>query len=119
MKKGRFIIEFGMGIDFHGQDVTHAAEKAVKDAVSRCCLAGFKEVLGLENMDEQVHIKVTLAVTKPDAVDHKKIEKCLPVGTVEIIAKEGGLKIPGLFIPEFGDTDDSIEAAMACVEVFV
>lgn len=36
MKK--FIVEFGMGTDFHGQDVTKAAKKAVKDAVSRSCL---------------------------------------------------------------------------------
>lgn len=119
MKKGRYIIEFGMGIDFHGQDVAHAAEKAVKDAVSRCCLCGFKEVLELDNLDEQVFIKVTIAVTKPEAVDNKKIEACLPVGKVEINALKGGMNIPGLYIPEFGDSDDSIEAAMACVEVFV
>ncbi|MBQ1434455.1 MAG: Lin0512 family protein, partial [Clostridia bacterium] len=30
----RFIIEFGTGVDVHGIDVTKAAQKAVKDAVS-------------------------------------------------------------------------------------
>ena len=64
---GRYIIEFGMGTDFHGQDVTKAACKAVKDAVSRSCLCG--------------------------------------------------LHVPGLYVPDFGDADDSIEAALACVEV--
>ena len=36
----RFIIEFGLGTDFHGQDVNKAAQKAVRDAMSRCCLCG-------------------------------------------------------------------------------
>ena len=45
---GRYIIEFGMGTDFHGQDVSKAAAKAVKDAVSRSCLCGLSEVLRLE-----------------------------------------------------------------------
>ena len=45
MKK--FIVEFGMGTDFHGQDVTKAARKAVRDAVSRSCLCGLEDVLGL------------------------------------------------------------------------
>ena len=30
----RFIIEFGLGTDFHGQDVSKAAQKAVKDAIN-------------------------------------------------------------------------------------
>ena len=41
----KFIVEFGMGTDFHGQDVTKAAKKAVKDAVSRSCLCGLEDVL--------------------------------------------------------------------------
>lgn len=40
----RFIIEFGLGTDFHGQDVSKAAQKAVKDAF-RSCLCGLIDVL--------------------------------------------------------------------------
>ena len=36
----RYIVEFGMGADLHGGDVTKAAVKAVKDATSRSCLCG-------------------------------------------------------------------------------
>ncbi len=113
----RFIIEFGMGIDFHGQDVTKAAEKAVRDAVSRSCLCGLEEVLGIKNLNDGIEVRVTIAVTRPDEVDHERIKKCLPVGRKTVNCVPGGLKIPGLFIPEFGDHDDSIEAAIACVEV--
>ena len=45
MKK--YIVEFGLGTDFHGQDVTKAAAKAAKDAISRSCLCGLEQVLGL------------------------------------------------------------------------
>ena len=43
----KFIVEFGMGTDLHGQDVNKAAKKAVKDAVSRSCLCGLQDVLNI------------------------------------------------------------------------
>ncbi|WP_034631412.1 Lin0512 family protein [Desulfotruncus alcoholivorax] len=47
----RYIIEFGTGIDFHGQDVTGAARKAVKDAISHACLCGSKVGPGLNDLE--------------------------------------------------------------------
>lgn len=117
MKK--FIVEFGMGTDFHGQDITRAAQKAVKDAVSRSCLCGLEEVLGLTDMKKQVFIRATVAVSRPEAVDKARVAEMLPVGTVEVLPVAGGLQIDGLYIPAFGDADKSIEAALAAVEVFV
>ena len=40
MKK--YIVELGLGSDFHGQDVTKAAKKAAKDAISHSCLCGLE-----------------------------------------------------------------------------
>ena len=37
MKK-RFLVEFGTGVDLHGGNVTKAAQKALRDAISHCCL---------------------------------------------------------------------------------
>jgi uncharacterized protein (TIGR02058 family) len=115
----RYIIEFGMGADFHGQDVNKAAQKAVKDAVSRSCLCGLQEVLGLsaEELDTKVDITVTVAVSRPQEIVEKSIAACLPVGKVTVRAVPGGLKVPGLYLSRFGDKDDSIEAALAAVEV--
>ena len=31
----------------------------------------------------------------------------------------GGLHFPGLYLPQFGDRDDSIEVAVAAVEVVI
>ena len=111
----RFIIEFGLGTDFHGQDVSKAAQKAVKDAISRSCLCGLIDVLEIRD----VKVNVTVAVSRPEAVDTEAVKSCLPVGEVEVHAVAGGLNFPGLYIPGFGDSDDSIEVAVAAIEVFV
>lgn len=117
MKK--FIVEFGMGTDFHGQDVTKAARKAVRDAVSRSCLCGLEDVLGLTDFTRQVHIVATVAVPRPEEVDCSAVAEELPVGTVEVRPVKGGLTAEGLCIRDFGDRDSSIEAALAAVEVYV
>lgn len=113
----RYVIEFGLGADFHGQDVNRAAEKAVTDAVSRSCLCGLKEILELKDMDNEVSVNVTLAVSDPEKIDVERIKKCLPIGRKNVIAIKGGLKVSGLYYPVFGDIDDSIEVAIACIEV--
>ncbi|WP_128425540.1 Lin0512 family protein [Gudongella oleilytica] len=115
----RFIIEFGMGMDLHGQDISKAAAKAVKDAVSRSCLCGLEEVLGIKDLNTSVEIEVTVAVSRPEEVDDRKIKEQLPIGSVKVEAVKGGLTIPGLYIPALGDNDNTIEAALACVEVFI
>ena len=115
----RFVIEIGMGIDFHGQDVTRAAVKAAKDAISRSCLIGLEEVCGFsqDNFDENVLIDVTIGVTRPDEVDKEEVIKCFPVGKVSVRTVYGGLKTEGLYFANFGDKDDSIEVAVASVSV--
>lgn len=113
---GRYIIEFGLGTDFHGQDVNKAAAKAVRDAISRSCLCGLDEVLHIDNFN-QIKVKVTVAVSRPAEVDPKSIAECIPIGSAEIHAIDGGLHLPGLYLSRFGDKDDSIEAAIAAVEV--
>lgn len=117
----RFIIEFGLGLDFHGQSVTDAAGKAVREAVSRSCLSGLQEVLGysLKEMNEKILVKMTIAVSRPDEVDSESIKMYLPIGQKEVLVVSGGLKVRGINIPEFGDSDDSIEAAVACIEVCI
>ena len=115
----KFIVEFGLGTDFHGQDITNAAKKAVRDAVSRSCLCGLEEIAGVRDFKRQVLIRVTVAVSRPEEVDTEQVAAVLPVGTVEVTAVKGGLQADGLNIPAFGDRDRSIEAALAAVEVYI
>jgi len=104
-------------MDFHGQDVTKACEKAVVDAISKSCLCGLDEVLHLKNLNEEVHIKVTLAVSDPDKINIEKVASHFPIGKVNIEAILGGMRVHGFYFPELNDKDDTIEVAIACVEV--
>lgn len=114
----RFIIEFGWGADLHGQDVTKAAKKAVKDAVSRSCLSGLKEIFAISDLDE-VRINVTIASPKPDEVNKEEVKSTLPFGQTSIVVKEGGMTVPGIYVEEFNDKDQSIVVCNAAIEVFV
>ena len=114
----RFVVEFGMGCDFHGQDVNKAAVKAVKDAVSRCCLSGLVDILDID-LENELEIHVTIAASDPTQVKEEDIAACLPVGKVRLDVVPGGLNVPGLYMEQFGDKDDSIEAALAAIEVLV
>ena len=63
--------------------------------------------------------KVTIAVPRPEEVNHQQVADCFPIGSVEVQAVNGGLHFPGLYLPQFGDRDDSIEVAVAAVEVVI
>ncbi|MCS4455877.1 Lin0512 family protein [Clostridium botulinum] len=43
----------------------------------------------------------------------------LPVEEVKVESVSGGLNVPGVFIAEFGDSDNSIEVAIACIQVYI
>lgn len=117
----RFVIEFGFGADFHGQSVTSAASKAVKDAVSKSCLSGLEEILNFsyEEMKKNVVLVITVGVTRPEELDCKELERYLPIGEKVFTVVKGGLQVKGINIPEFGDKDDSIVAAIVCIEVCI
>lgn len=117
----RYLIEFGMGTDIHGQSVTNAAKKAVKDAISHSCMCGLEEVLGYtyEQINEKMVLKVTVAVSNPEGVDTRELEKILPIGKKEFTVISGGMKISGVSVAALGDKDDSIEIALVCIEVFI
>lgn len=108
-------------MDFHGQNVNVAAGKAIKDAISRSCLIGLNDIYGLteESINEKMMIEAIIGVSRPEELNTEELKKLFPVGKVTIKAKKGGLTTAGLFFPGFGDTDDTIEAAIVCVTVSV
>ena len=62
----RFLVEFAMGTDLHGQNVTKAACKAVRNAISNCCLCGISDCLGIEDLDNRM--SNTLSILEPTLV---------------------------------------------------
>lgn len=109
----KFVIEFGFGIDQHGQDPTHAAIKAVKDAISRCYLTGISE-FGLKEMK----IEVLIGVPQADQVDIEAVKKAFPLNyEKDIRVAEGGLVAEGFKYEELGDQNSEIILAVASITV--
>jgi uncharacterized protein (TIGR02058 family) len=118
MTRQRFIVELGTGVDLHGEDVTEAACRAVKDAISRNCLCGLLEIVGLENPD-QMEVEVLVASPKPEEVDLEKVKGMLPFGQVSVNAVSGGMTAQGLCVPQIAPDCDQIMVANAAVTVYV
>jgi len=116
-KRRRFVIEMGTGIDLHGRDVTKAAARAVKDAISRSCLCGLVEVVGLTDLDT-MHVDILVGVPRPEQVDEEMVMAVVPFGVKKIEIVTGGLEAPGLFVPELGE-DAWITMANAVVTVWI
>lgn len=115
MKK-RYIVEFGTGADMHGGDHTTAARRAVKDAVSHCCLCGISEILNKKAGD--MHVDVRIGSTQPDAVDTEAVLKEVPFGTRTIGVVPGGLSVRGMEVASLGKGDTIVIAVAALTVSF-
>jgi len=114
----RFIVEIGTGIDIHGENVTRAACRAVKDAVSRSCLCGLLEILELKNL-EDVQVDIQVASPNPDQVDLEQVMAEVPIGRKSARAVAGGMTTQGLCVPQFAPECDQIVVANAAVTVSI
>jgi len=114
----RYVIELGCGTDLHGQDVTKAAVKAVRDAISRSCLCGIVEIFKLQDLNDMV-VKVNVAAPYPELVRTEEVLNQIPFGNKEIELSKGGMKVEGMLVPVLGDTVDSIVVVNVCVTVYV
>lgn len=115
--KRRFVIEIGAGIDLHGRDVTKAAARAVKDAISRSCLCGLVEIVGLTDLDA-MRVDILIGAPHPEQVEQETVMAVVPFGVKNIEIVTGGLQAPGLFVPELGE-DAWITIANAVVTVWI
>jgi len=113
----RYIVEIGTGADLHGGDVTKAAQKAIKDAVSHSCLCGLFDIVGITDPD-QMHVQVKIACPYPERLDREEVLTALPFGSRELEVVAGGLSVRGLNVPSLGE-GDTIVVALAALTVSV
>ncbi len=118
MAKKRFVIEMGTGVDQHGQNVTEAATRAVKDAVARVCLIGLLELVELRDR-EAMHVDVLVACPRPDELDTAVVLEALPFGQKQIQVAEGGMIVRGHKATDMGDRSDEILVANVAITVSV
>jgi uncharacterized protein (TIGR02058 family) len=101
---GPQVLEFGLGVDLHGEDCTKAACRAVFDALRHSSLPLLREIRARNG---EMLVDVTVAVPDPAAVDLEAVKRELPHGEVSVRAVSGGLKVP--------DSD----TIMACASISV
>lgn len=111
-------IETGMGIDVHGQDITKAAVRAVKNAIHFNSMPGLRSVLpgnDLNNMN--VNVKLAVPGDK-EKLDINAVKEALPFGIVTVEVMDGGmLTTSGVVLEEKGDKNDLMYIVVASVEV--
>lgn len=87
-----YVLEFGMGVDLHGDDCTKAACRAVFDALRHSSLPLLNEI---RERGGTMLVHVTVAVPDPASVNLDTVKAELPHGEVTVQAVSGGLRVPG------------------------
>ena len=114
----RYLIEFGTGADLHGMDVMEAATRAVKNAVSHCCMSGTVEILGIKDRNSDMYIKMKIGAPDPENVDPEALKKLLITDNVDVEVVQGGMMLNGIHRDEFGE-GDQIMIVIAGLTVYV
>ena len=116
-------IETGCGTDQHGQDVTKAAVRACKDAISWNSIPSLERLVpgGNEGVKLRLQLAVPFSADKPPALDMDQIRACFAYGALQepIEIMHGGARFSSMCsVPSLGDTGDaSWVVAVACVTV--
>ncbi|MEQ6378095.1 Lin0512 family protein [Bacillaceae bacterium S4-13-56] len=111
-------IETGMGIDVHGQDITKASVRAIKNAIHFNSMPGIRSVLPENSLDNMV-VNVKLAIPcDQEKLDISEIKKAIPYGTVHVNVMDGGmLTTSGIVLEDKDDKNDLMYIVVASVEV--
>ena len=109
----------GTGIEIHGQNMTRAAVKAVRDAMSRQCVGlGLGEIFNLSGHND-ITLDVLIACPRPEEVNLDEVRKMLPSPRCEVKVVDGGMSARGHVDEMYGDKSDEIIIANAAVTVLV
>lgn len=121
MRWRKYLVEVGTGIDLHGEDVTNAAKKAVRQAITSHSMIGLRDICGFQSMEEindALMVDVTIACPHPEKVNKEDVLKVLPEGRTAIKVVQGGLRFPTPANKEFASLG-GIVVAVAVLVVLV
>ena len=111
-------IQTGMGTDVHGQNITKASVRAIKNAIHTNSMPGIRTALpegSLDNM--KINVKLALPCDK-DKLDHEEVKQAIPYGQVSIEVSDGGmLTTSGIFLEDKEDKNEQMYIVNAAVEV--
>ncbi|XP_027917123.1 uncharacterized protein LOC114176317 [Vigna unguiculata] len=114
-------VEMGVGYDQHGQDITVAAMRACKDAISSNSIPAFRRgsIPGVSFGQMKLQIKLGVPHSLQKSLDMEKVKSVFPYGeilNVEVV--DGGLICSsGVLVEEMGDKNDDCYIVNAAVYV--
>ncbi|OVA09192.1 Conserved hypothetical protein CHP02058 [Macleaya cordata] len=103
-------VEMGVGYDQHGQDITAAAMRACRDAISSNSIPAFRRGsipgVSFEQMKLQIKLGVPRAVQQ--FLDIERVKSVFPYGKIlSVDVVDGGLICSsGVHVEEMGDKND-------------
>ncbi|GMP74379.1 hypothetical protein CsSME_00031817 [Camellia sinensis var. sinensis] len=114
-------VEMGVGYDQHGQDVTAAAMRACRDAISSNSIPAFRRgsIPGVTFEQMKLQIKLGVPRSLQQSLDVDKVKSVFPYGKIvnfEVV--DGGLICSsGVLVEEMGDKNDDCYIVNAAVYV--
>ncbi|CAK9321098.1 unnamed protein product [Citrullus colocynthis] len=114
-------VEMGVGYDQHGQDITAAATRACRDAISSNSIPAFRRgsIPGVTFGEMKLQIKLGVPQSLQQFLDIEKVMSVFPYGkilNVEVV--DGGLICSsGVHVEEMGDKNDDCYIVNAAVYV--
>ncbi|XP_027159289.1 uncharacterized protein LOC113760771 [Coffea eugenioides] len=114
-------VEMGVGYDQHGQDITSAAMRACRDAISSNSIPAFRRgsIPGVTFNEMKLQIKLGVPRPLQNSLEIEKVKSVFPYGrilSVEVV--DGGLICSsGVHVEEMGDKNDDCYIVNAAVYV--
>ncbi|KAJ9168731.1 hypothetical protein P3X46_020224 [Hevea brasiliensis] len=114
-------VEMGVGYDQHGQDITAAAMRACRDAISSNSIPAFRRgsIPGVSFDQMKLQIKLGVPHSLQQLLDIERVKSVFPYGrilNVEVV--DGGLICSsGVCVEEMGDKNEDCYVVNAAVYV--
>ncbi|XP_075665806.1 uncharacterized protein LOC142635553 [Castanea sativa] len=114
-------VEMGVGYDQHGQDITAAAMRACRDAISSNSIPAFRRgsIPGVTSDQMKLQIKLGVPHSLQQSLDIERVKSVFPYGKiVKFEVVDGGLICSsGVHVEEMGDKNDDCYIVNAAVYV--
>ncbi|CAA2997020.1 uncharacterized protein LOC111412173 [Olea europaea subsp. europaea] len=114
-------VEMGVGYDQHGQDITSAAMRACRDAISSNSIPAFRRGSIPGVSFDEMKLQIKLGVPRPlqHLLDIEKVKSVFPYGAISNVeVVDGGLICSsGVHVEEMGDKNDDCYIVNAAVYV--
>ncbi|XP_021749421.1 uncharacterized protein LOC110715158 isoform X2 [Chenopodium quinoa] len=114
-------VEMGVGYDQHGQDITSAAMRACRDAISSNSIPAFRRgsIPGVSFEQMKLQIKLGVPRSLQQSLDIEKVKSVFPYGKIlDVEVVDGGLICSsGVHVEEMGDKNDDCYIVNAAVYV--